>query len=222
MKQLYLKELKLNVKPVAYIFSLFALMLLIPNYPIVVGVGYSMMQVHLYMQFMRENRSLEFSTTLPVKRKDIVTSTTLVIVTLQMMTTFVAAVCAVVVRIAALMGSSVYASGNLVGMDATFTFFGVMLVCLAAFNFIFITQFWKTGYKYGTILLIGVLVYCVIYVMLELVIQLVPALRNALDGYQTKTIWARLVVLAVGVVAYVTSTLLANRLAQKKFEKVSL
>lgn len=222
MKRLYWKELKLNVRLPLYLLCALGAMVLIPNYPIIVGVGYSVFQVFLYMQFMRENRSQEFSATLPVKRNDIVTSTTLVIVTLQMMTTLVVAVGAAIVRTAVALGSLVYQEGNVVGLDANLTFLGVALLCLAVFNLIFIPKFFKTGYKYGVPILLGLVGFCAVYMPLEIIIQLVPTLRGALDGYDVAMIWARIVVLIVGAMVYGALTFAANRLAQKNFEKVSL
>ena len=221
MRQLYLKELKLNVKWPVYLMGLMGAVMLVPNYPLIVGIGYTIFQIFIYLQFARENRSQEFSAMLPVKRNDIVTSTTWITVTLQMMTTLIAAVCAAAVRILAKFTLD-YSDGNQVGLDANLTFFGVGLVCLAVFNLIFIPKFFKTGYKYGAPILLGLLGFCGAYVVLELVIQLVPALRNALDTYAVKTVWARILVLVVGAVCYAVVTFLANRIAQKKFEKVSL
>ena len=222
MKQLYLKEMKLNVRWPIYILSLLGVVTMIPNYLIIVGIGYSVFQVLIYLQFVRENRSQEFSAILPVKRNDIVTSTTFIVVTLQMMTTLIAAIGAAVVRIVFEIGDEAYSNGNIVGLDANLTFFGVSLLCLAVFNLVFIPKFFKNVYKYGVPILLGLLAFCAVYVVCELTIQFVPTLKNALDTYSASTLWARLVVLAVGAIAYVLSTFAANRLAQKKFEKVSL
>lgn len=222
MKQLYIKEFKLNVKLPVYLLSLLGLMVMIPNYPVFVGVGYSVFQVFIYMQYMRENRSQEFSATLPVKRNDIVSSTTLIIVTLQMMNLTIAAIGSVIVRLIYASGDLTYSDGNIVGIIPNFAFFGLTLLCLAVFNLIFITGFFKTGYKYGVPIIIGALTFIGMFIILDAIEQLIPALNNALDTYATKTLWARLVVLAVGIAAYCGCTFAANRIAQKRFEKVSL
>ena len=48
MLKLLKKELKLNVPLPLYLFTLLATMILIPNYPAIVGVGYTVMQIFVY------------------------------------------------------------------------------------------------------------------------------------------------------------------------------
>ncbi|MCM1289674.1 MAG: ABC-2 transporter permease [Corallococcus sp.] len=222
MIKLYLKELKLNVKLPVWLIGLLGAMVLIPNYPIIVGIGYSIFQIFIYMQYARENRSQEFSAMLPVKRNDIVSSTVSVIVTLEAVNLLVSAISGAAVRICYGFGVPAYAQGNIVGLDANLTFFGVALICLAIFNLIFITQFFKSGYKYGVPIVTGLLTFVAVYAILELMIQLVPVLKNSLDTFDVETVWARLIVLTTGMIAYVGSAFAADKIAQKNFEKVSL
>lgn len=215
MKNLVLKELKLNVKAPVYLLSLLGTMMLIPNYPLIVGIGYCVFQIFIYMQFVRENLSQEFSAVLPVKRSDIVRSTVCVIALLQMMTLTVAVVCAVIAKF-------VFPEGNIVGLDPNFTFFGVSLLCLSAFNAVFMPKFFKTGYKYGLPIVLGLLCFVLTYGVCETLVQAIPALRNALDSYNTETVWARLTVLGVGIVTYLLTFLIATKVSVKKFEHVNL
>lgn len=215
MKNLVLKEFRLNVKFPVYLLSLLGSMMLIPDYPLIVGIGYCVFQVFIYMQYVRENLSQEFSTMLPVKRADIVRATTCVICLLQMLTVTVAALCAVVTRF-------VHPQGNVVGLDPNFTFFGVSLLCLATFNAVFLPKYFKTGYKYGLPILLGLIAFLVTYGVAETLVQVIPALTSSLDSYKSETTWARLTVLAVGIIVYVLTNLLATKISIKKFECVNL
>lgn len=216
MLKLLKKDLRLNMPPALYLFALLGAMTLIPNYPYIVGIGYSIMHIMVYLQFANENRSQEFSATLPVKRSDIVSSTTLVIVLCQMINYAVAVICAYPSKLINPNGF------NYVGLDANLTFFGTALISLGIFNLIVIPRYFKTGYKYGVTLVLGLLAFVVTYGIAELLVQIVPALTKMLDGYDTTYLWARLTVLAVGVTIYTLFTLIANKTAIKKYEKVNL
>ncbi len=215
MLKLFKKELTLNVKPAVYLLSLLGTMILIPNYPIIVGIGYCIFEINIYMQFVRENLSQEFSATLPVKRSDIVGSTTLVVSFLEMATVFIASLSGIGARF-------IFPEGNIVGLDANFTFFGVAFLCLGVFNLVFIKGLFKTGYKYGVPIILGLVFFLLAYGVCETLVQAIPSLTTIFDGYATEYIWARAIVLAIGIAVYVGFTALANFIAVKKFEKVSL
>ena len=216
MLKLFKKELRLNMPPALYLFALLGGMVLIPNYPYIVGIGYSIMHVMIYFQFVNENRSQEFSAILPVKRTDIVNSTTLVIVLCQLINIAVAAVCAYPSKLINPFKT------NLIGLDCNLTFFGVALIALGAFNLVTITRYFKTGYKYGITLILGLLTFIATYSIFELLIQVIPDLTNALDGYNVNYLWARLTVLFSGIILYSAMTFAADKIAAKRFQKVNL
>lgn len=216
MLKLFRKELRLNMPCPLYLFALLGGMVLIPNYPYIVGIGYSIMHVMLYFQFVNENRSQEFSAILPVKRSDIVGSTTLVIVLCQTANLAVATICAY----PSILINPFHT--NLIGLDCNLAFFGAALTSLGVFNAITITRYFKTGYKYGVTLILGLIAFIVTYGVFECFIQTIPALTHALDGYNPNYIWARLTLLLAGVILYCVLTFLANKIAVKKFQKVNL
>lgn len=216
MLKLFKKELRLNMPKPLYLFALLGAMTLIPNYPYIVGIGYSIMHIMLYFQFVNENRSQEFSAMLPIKRADIVSSTTLVMVLCQMLNLVVAAACAYP---SMLINPN---NGNFVGLDCNLTFFGVALICLGMFNLVVIPRYFKTGYKYGLTLILGLITFVVTYGVFEVLVQAIPTLTKSLDGYDNAYLWARLTVFAMGVIIYPLFTFVANKIAIKKFEKVNL
>ena len=216
MLKLLKKELRLNMPKPLYLFALLGAMVLIPNYPYIIGIGYSIMHVMLYFQFVNENRSQEFSAILPIKRQDIVSSTTLVIVFCQIINIAVAAICAY---------PSILINPNhcnFVGLDCNLTFFGIALISLGTFNLVTIPRYFKTGYKYGITLVIALISFILTYGLFETLIQAVPALTNSLDGYDKTYLWARLTVFLIGIIIYPLFTFAANKIAIKKFEKVNL
>lgn len=216
MLKLFKKELRLNMPKPVYLFALMGAMMLIPNYPYIVGIGYSIMHIMIYLQFVNENRSQEFSATLPIKRTDIVSSTTLVMVLCQMLNFIVAVICAYP---SILINPHKF---NYVGLDCNFAFFGVALICLGVFNLVVIPRYFKTGYKYGFTLILGLIAFVLTYGVFETLVQAIPPLTKALDSYDKSYLWARLTVLALGIIIYPLFTYTANQIAIKKFEKVNL
>lgn len=215
MLKLLKKELKLNVPLPLYLFTLLATMILIPNYPAIVGVGYTVMQVFVYLQFCAANKSLQFTSVLPVKRKDIVTSTTLVVVFFQMLNVVLSLILLVPYRF-------VYPKGTIVGIDGNLTFIAICLLCFAAFDAAFLPGYFKTGYKYGFPLLWGLVSFVLTYLVSETLIQAIPAINKVLDGLNPEYIWVRAVTLVVAAAIYVFAVVLANNAAAKRFEKVNL
>ena len=215
MIKLFKKELALNIPKPLYLFWLLGAMILIPNYPVIVGAGYTIMQIFVYLQTSSSYLSQEFSSTLPVKRSDIVSSNTLVIAMFQVVNV---AISLLLMPVAQLL----YPSGNLAGMDANFTFIGVALICLAGFNSLFIPNYFKTGYKFGKPVVLGLVAFVVIYGACETLIQASPTLKSIFEGYQSTTIVWRIVIMVVGIAIYVVATIFANKRAVKNFEKVNL
>lgn len=215
MLKLLKKEFKLNVHPALFLFCLLGAMTVIPYYPYIVGIGYSVMPIFIYFQFINENRALEFSSVLPVKRAHIVSASVFVIIIFQLTTVLFGAVLAYPSRLINPNG------GNFVGLDCNCSFFGVAFICLGALNLTLIPQYFKTG-KAGIPTILGLLAFIFTYLAFELPIQLIPALKNALDSYAAETLWARLTVLFFGIILYTVLTFAANKIAVKKFEKVNL
>lgn len=215
MIKLFYKELALNIPKPIYLFWLLGAMMLIPNYPVIVGVGYTIMQIFVYLQTSSSYLSQEFSSTLPVKRSDIVSSNTLVIAMFQSVNVLVALLLLPLAKL-------LYPSGNLVGMDANFTFIGVAFLCLAGFNSLFIPSYFKTGYRFGKPVLLGLVAFVLIYGVCEAMLQASHALNSVFEGYDTATVLWRVIVMVVGIAVYLLATMLANKRAVKNFEKVNL
>lgn len=215
MLKLLKKELTLNVQLPVYLFTLLTVMLLIPHYPAIVGVGYTIMQVSTYLRICQANQSMEFSTMLPVRRKDIVTSTTLVIAYFHLLNIAITLLLLIPYRM-------VYPQGTVVGIDGNLTFVAMCLVCFGLFNLVFIPGYFKTGYKFGFPLLWATIAFVLGYGVMETLVQAIPALRNTLDGLDPDYIWLRAVVFVVAALFYIFATYIANTCAAKRFEKVNL
>ena len=135
MIKLFKKELALNIPIPLYLFWVLGAMILIPNYPVIVGAGYTIMQIFVYLQTSSSYLSQEFSSTLPVKRSDIVSSNTLVIAMFQVVNVAISLLLMPVAKL-------LYPSGNLAGMDQSLSTLDISFaVCLViTYTTIILTQ----------------------------------------------------------------------------------
>ncbi len=198
-----------------YLFSLLGLMTLIPSYPSIVGFGYIALAIFTVDGIRRANRDLEYTIALPVERKAVVKSKASFIVIFELAFLFLGAIGAVLSRFL------ISPNGNIAGLDGNFTLFGVVLLGYGVFNFIYLGEFFKTGYKSGKAVLLGVIAFVVLYGAVECLVNFVPTLSTVLDGYGEGIVY-RVIAFVVGAVAFVSLSVLANKRAQKKFERVNL
>ncbi len=198
-----------------YLFALLGAMTLIPSYPSVVGFGYIALAIFTVDGIRRANRDLEYTIALPVERKAVVSAKTTFIVLFELLFIVFGAVGAVLARFL------ISPNGNIVGLDGNFTLFGTVLLGYGVFNFIYLGEFFKTGYKSGKAVLLGVIVFTLLYGAVECLVNFVPSLFALLDGYGEGIVY-RVIAFAVGAIAFILLSVWANKRAQKKFERVNL
>lgn len=215
MKNIIYKELKLVIIPATYIMMLLAALLIIPNYPYIVGLSYCFLALFISFSTAQTNKDNEFTASLPVPRKNIVLAKHVTFVLVELLQLLVA------VPFALLSILLINKNGNLVGLDANFTFFGVIFFAYGIINIIVLPWFFKTGYKIGVPFIVAILIYVLLYIAIELAIQLTP-LKTVLDGTLPQYIGYRLLTLFVGIIAYCALTLAAYKKSVKNFERVNL
>ena len=75
MNKLLKKELRLTAAPITYFFLAFALMTLIPGYPILVGGFFITLGIFYTFQMARESNDILYTALLPCKKQDVGPST---------------------------------------------------------------------------------------------------------------------------------------------------
>jgi len=216
MKNIFYKELKLVVPTALYIlFSLLAALVIIPNYPYFVAFGYAILAIFITFSLARDNKDIEFTSMLPIPRNDIVKSKLFTILFLEGVQIVAC------IPFAILSALVINTGGNLVGLDANFTLFGFAFIEFGVFNFIFIPQFFKTGYKIGISVFWGLTGYMLVALLLEGLVIAIPVLHNILDGYNVENIGYQILVLLVGLGFYILSAFLSYKRAVKNFDKVN-
>lgn len=210
------KEFKLSLHVTSYLFLAFGLMLLIPSYPYYVAFIYTCLAVFFTFLNCRENHDIFFSSTLPVKKSDIVLARCLSTAAIQVLTLIVAVPFAII-------GIKINPVGyNEVGIEANVAFFGIAFVMLAIFNLVYFPNFYKTGSKIGKPLVLASIPTAIFVIAAEVAIQVVPSLKASLDTTEPALVVKQIPILIAGMVIYALAMLLAYKLSAKKFEQVDI
>lgn len=109
-------------------------------------------------------------------------------------------------------------SGNVTMFQKNFYGFGFILY--AVFDLVFLTAFYKSGYKVGKSFILAAIPMVFLMVAIEAT-SYIPALVW-MDSYQPEHLLIQLPILIVGIVCYGVFVPLAYRISAKRFEKVDL
>lgn len=210
------KEIFFTTHPTLWLFSLLGVLILIPDYPMIVAPGYVFLAIFTAFNIRRANKDLDFTVTLPVRRRDVVTGSAVLVVAFELLTLAVCGICA------ALADFVISPAGNAVGLDPNLAFFGVVLIGYGVFNRVFLPGFYRTGYKAGFPTLFGVVGYLVLYAACETLVRLVPALTVSLDGLNPEYVPIRAIAFVFGAILFAALTFDGVKAGQKKFDKISL
>lgn len=146
MTNLLSKEMKLAGSPLTYLFILFAVMTMIPGYPILLAAFFVCFGLFHSFQNARENNDILYTVLLPVRKTDVVKAKYTFCVFIQMIA-FTLMFALTLLRMNLLADAEVYVNNPM--MNANQAYLGYCLLVFTAFNCIFICGFFKTAYKFG-------------------------------------------------------------------------
>ena len=211
------KEIKLAASPLSWLFTAFALMTLIPGYPILVGSFFVCLGLFQSFQSSRENNDILYTVLLPVSKTDAVKAKYRFVVLIQMIAFAISAVITLL-RLTLMTKATPYVTNPM--MNANQAFLAYMLVIFALFNWLFLCGFFKTAYKFGASFILFIVVSFIVVIIGE-VLHHIPALEflNGTDTLCDKRMW---IILAAGIVFYVLVTFVSCRVAMKRFERVDM
>ena len=214
MKNLLYKELRLALHPAAGLFLALSAMLLIPSYPYYVVFFYTTLGIFFICMTGRENHDIEYSLSLPIRKRDIVRSRMLFCVLLEL------AQFALAVPFALLRAS--FGMPNDAGMDANIALFGLSFAMLGLFNFAFFRRYYARPDRVGRAFVVGSIVVGVFIVLAEASVHIIPLMRDQLDTHHFEYLPLKLAVLGGGMLVFALCTLLAYRKAVRSFEQLDL
>jgi len=215
MKNMLYKEFKLALHPTSMIFLSLSAMMLIPNYPYYMIFFYTTLAIFFTCLSGRENHDIFYSMTLPIRKRDIVKSRFTLVIILELLQILTAIPFA-------LIRSTFSLPGNLVGMDANVSFFGLSFLMLGLFNLVFFTKYYKDTDKVGKSFLWGTIAITLYMIIAEIGVHVVPFMKNTLDTKDPEFLLVKLWVLAAGIVFYALLTFFSYQRSVRSFEVLDL
>ena len=217
MRNILLKECKLSAHILSFLFIAFGLMFFIPGYPVLCGAFFVTLGIFQSFQNAREANDIVFSALLPIAKKDVVKGKYLFVCFIEACALVVMAA-AVLLRATILADSPVYRSNAL--MNANGFALGMAFIIFGLFNAIFVGGFFKTAYKFGRPFVIHIIVTFLIITVGE-ALHYVPGL-SALNAFGWELAVLQMVLLWVGILAFLMMTVLSYKKACTNFEKIDL
>ena len=213
MFNLLYKELRLAAHPNLFVFTLLGVLVIVPAYPYGMVFMFGCLGPYITMTYGRETNDLYYTSLLPVKKRDIVKSKCLLFMLAQMVQLLISLPFAI-------WRVSLLPAGNPAGIEANVAYYGFGLIVYALFNFVFLTEFFKTGYKAGRAFLLAVTPAVLIVLIMEVLAHF-PNLAW-LDSLEIPDLVRQLPFLVVGIVTYLAAMVGAYQISAKRFEQVNL
>lgn len=217
MNALLRKEMRLSASILSYLFIAFALMTLLPGYPILCGVFFITLGLFQSFQNAREANDIVYSALLPVAKRDVVKGKYRFSILIELIGVLIMAALTVV-RMTVLADSPVYRHNAL--MTANPFFLGMALLIFGMFNAIFIGGFFKTAYKFSKPFVTYIIAAFLTIIAAE-ALHYFPGLE-ALNAFGFDHIGLQLALLLGGALLYAALTLLSYNKACADFEKIDL
>ena len=138
MKKLLHKELRLTAAPITYLFLAFALMTLIPGYPILMGGLFITLGIFYTFQTARESGDILFTALLPCKKSDVVRAKYAFCLLIELSGWLL---CALLTALRLTLWREVPVYTHNAMMNANFAYLGWLLFLFALFNAVFLGGF---------------------------------------------------------------------------------
>lgn len=217
MRNILRKELKLSASVISFFFILFGLMFLIPGYPILCGAFFVTLGLFQSFQNAREANDIVFSALLPIAKRDVVKGKYLFVCFIEACALLLMVI-ATAFRMTILADSPVYRNNAL--MNANPFAIGCAFLIFGLFNWIFVSGFFKTAYKFGRPFITHIIITFLMITVFE-ALHHVPGF-GALNAFGTDHIGLQMITLAAGIVSFTLMTLLSYQKACRDFEQIDL
>ena len=213
MMTLLYKEMRLAAHPTSIVFVFLGCLVLVPSYPYSVVFMFGCLAPYITFLNARETNDLWYTAVLPITKRESVLGKCLLVVSLQLFQLLFS------VPFAILRGAMNMAN-NPVGLDATVAWYGFGFFLYAVFDLLFLTAFYKSGYKAGKAFILAAIPMVILMAAIEAAAH-IPALVW-MDSRQPEHLLMQLPILLVGMVSYGALVPFAYRISAKRFEKVDL
>lgn len=217
MNALLRKEMRLSALLLTYLFLGFAVMTLLPGYPILCGVFFITLGIFQSFQSAREANDIVFSALLPVAKRDVVKGKYQFVLLIELCGFAIMAVLTII-RMTVLADAPVYRQNAL--MTANPFFLGMTLLLFGLFNTIFLGGFFKTAYKLGKPFMTYIVVTFAVIGAAE-ALHHFPGL-DVLNAFGFDHFGLQLALFAAGALCFIALTVLSYKKACENFERIDL
>lgn len=213
MLTLLYKEMRLVAHPTSIVFALMGCLVLVPAYPYSVIFLFGCLAPYITFLNARETNDLWYTAVLPVTKRESVLGKCLLVACFQLFQLLLSIPFA-------LLRNALNIANNPVGLDATAAWYGLGFFLYAVFDLIFLTAFYKSGYKLGRSFILASIPMIFVMAAIEAAPR-VPALVW-MDSYRPAHLRMQLPILLGGIACYGALVPLAYRISAKRFENVDL
>ena len=142
MMTLLYKEIRLVAHPTSIVFAFLGCLVLVPSYPYSVIFMFGCLAPYITFLNARETNDVWYTAVLSVTKRESVLGKCLLVVFFQLFQ-LLFSVPFVLLR------NILNIANNPVGLDATVAWYGFGLILYAVFDLVFLTTFYKSGYRVG-------------------------------------------------------------------------
>ena len=213
MMTLLYKEMRLVAHPTSIVFAFLGCLVLVPSYPYSVIFMFGCLAPYITFLNARETNDVWYTAVLPVTKRESVLGKCLLVVFFQLFQLFFSIPFA-------LLRNALNIANNPVGLDATIAWYGFGFFLYAVFDLVFLTAFYKSGYRVGRSFVLSAIPMVFLMVAMEATAH-IPTLIW-MDSYQPEHLLMQLPILLAGIVSYGILVASAYQISAKCFEKVDL
>ena len=207
------KEMRLVAHPTSIVFAFLGCLVLVPSYPYSVVFMFGCLAPYITFVNARETNDVWYTAVLPITKRESVLGKCLLVVFFQLFQLLFSVPFAI-------LRDAMNMANNPVGLDATVAWYGFGFFLYAVFDLLFLTAFYKSGYKAGKAFILAAIPMVILMAAIEAAAH-IPALVW-MDSRQPEHLLMQLPILLVGIVSYGALVPLAYRISAKRFEKVDL
>ena len=216
MNALLRKEMRLTAHILSYVFIVFAVMTLLPGYPILCGVFFITLGIFQSFQSAREANDIVYSALLPIAKHDVVKGKFQFSIMIEMCGFAIMAILTIV-RMTVFADAEVYTQNAL--MNANLFFLGMALVIFGLFNMIFIGGFFRTAYKLSSF--VTYIIAAFVTIGIAEAMHHIPGLESV-NAFGFDDITLQICLLIAGIVIFAVMTFLSYRKSCSNFEIIDL
>ena len=213
MMTLLYKEMRLAAHPTSIVFAFLGCLVLVPSYPYSVVFMFGCLAPYITFVNARETNDLWYTAVLPMTKRESVLGKCLLVVSFQLFQLLFSIPFAI-------LRDAMNMANNPVGLDATVAWYGFGFFLYAVFDLLFLTAFYKSGYKAGKAFILAAIPMVILMAAIEAAAH-IPALVW-MDSRQPEHLMMQLPILLIGIVSYGALVPFAYRISARRFEKVDL